>query len=160
MHAKAHFGGLTPSCAFYPRVSAPAPADHVTYCESGGSTVTFEFQRLRLNLLKPWTTRVCEGLGYSNDVTQLIPLLERVPPVRGKVGRPRKRPDGVTADRGSRGAWVALYFWAFLALLALACAIPHLPAVRDNCRLENDCAAEDVNDRERVRVSGGSTPTM
>jgi hypothetical protein len=25
----------------------------------------------------------------------------------------------------ARGAWVALYFWAFLALLALACAIPH-----------------------------------
>ena len=27
----------------------------------------------------------------------------------------------------ARGAWVALYFWAFLALLALACAIPHRP---------------------------------
>jgi transposase len=30
----------------------------------------------------------------------LIPLVERVPPVRGKVGRPRRRPDRVTADRG------------------------------------------------------------
>jgi transposase len=38
--------------------------------------------------------------GNRNDVTQLIPLLERIPPVRGKVGRPRKRPDRVTADRG------------------------------------------------------------
>ena len=27
----------------------------------------------------------------------------------------------------ARGAWVALYFWAFLALLALACAVPHRP---------------------------------
>ena len=27
----------------------------------------------------------------------------------------------------ARGAWVALYFWAFLALLALACSIPHRP---------------------------------
>jgi hypothetical protein len=27
----------------------------------------------------------------------------------------------------ARGAWVALYFWVFLALLALACAIPHRP---------------------------------
>src|SRR5207247_6915341 len=27
-------------------------------------------------------------------------LLERVPPVRGKVGRPRKRPERLTADRG------------------------------------------------------------
>src|SRR6266704_6140416 len=38
--------------------------------------------------------------GNRNDVTQLVPLIERVPPVRGKVGRPRRRPDRVTADRG------------------------------------------------------------
>jgi hypothetical protein len=24
-----------------------------------------------------------------------------------------------------RGAWVAVYYWSFLAVLALACAIPH-----------------------------------
>lgn len=38
--------------------------------------------------------------GNRNDVTQLVPLLERVPAVRGKVGRPRFRPDAVIADRG------------------------------------------------------------
>ncbi len=38
--------------------------------------------------------------GNRNDVTQLIPLVERVPPVRGTVGRPRRRPKRVTADRG------------------------------------------------------------
>lgn len=38
--------------------------------------------------------------GNRNDVTQLIPLLERVPGVAGLVGRPRKRPDRVIADRG------------------------------------------------------------
>jgi transposase len=38
--------------------------------------------------------------GNRNDITQLIPLVDKVPPVRGKVGRPRKRPDRVTADRG------------------------------------------------------------
>ena len=38
--------------------------------------------------------------GNRNDVTQLVPLVERVPAVRGKVGRPRRRPDRVTADRG------------------------------------------------------------
>src|SRR4249919_387323 len=37
--------------------------------------------------------------GNRNDCTQLIPLLERVPPVRGKVGRPRRRPERLTADR-------------------------------------------------------------
>ncbi|MGW0564961.1 IS5 family transposase [Streptomyces sp. NPDC003016] len=35
-----------------------------------------------------------------NDVTQLIPLLEAIPPVRGKRGRPRRRPDVVLGDRG------------------------------------------------------------
>ena len=38
--------------------------------------------------------------GNRNDVTQLVPLPERIPPVRGKVGRPRRRPQRVTADRG------------------------------------------------------------
>jgi transposase len=38
--------------------------------------------------------------GNRNDVTQLIPLLQAVPPVRGKRGRPRRRPDVVLADRG------------------------------------------------------------
>jgi len=38
--------------------------------------------------------------GNRSDNSQLIPLLERVPPVRGKAGRPRRRPDRVSADRG------------------------------------------------------------
>lgn len=38
--------------------------------------------------------------GNRNDVTQLIPLLQAIPPVRGKRGRPRRRPDVVLADRG------------------------------------------------------------
>ncbi|WP_160573663.1 IS5 family transposase [Actinomadura physcomitrii] len=38
--------------------------------------------------------------GNRNDVTQLMPLLEAVPPVRGRVGRPRRRPGRLLADRG------------------------------------------------------------
>ena len=38
--------------------------------------------------------------GNRNDVMQLVPLVERVPPVRGKVGRPRQRPGRLIADRG------------------------------------------------------------
>jgi transposase len=38
--------------------------------------------------------------GNRNDVTQLLPLLDGVEPVRGGRGRPRKRPDQVIADRG------------------------------------------------------------
>lgn len=35
-----------------------------------------------------------------NDVTQLLPLVDAVPPVRGKVGAPRRRPAEVLGDRG------------------------------------------------------------
>jgi transposase len=34
------------------------------------------------------------------DVTQLLPLVEAIPPIRGKRGRPRRRPDTLLADRG------------------------------------------------------------
>jgi transposase len=37
--------------------------------------------------------------GNRHDVTQLIPLVERVPPVAGRRGRPRRRPERITADR-------------------------------------------------------------
>jgi transposase len=35
-----------------------------------------------------------------HDITQLIPLVDRIPPVRGKRGRPRQRPKRVQGDRG------------------------------------------------------------
>jgi transposase len=38
--------------------------------------------------------------GNRNDVTQLLPLIDGVEPVRGKVGRPRKRTERLLADRG------------------------------------------------------------
>jgi transposase len=38
--------------------------------------------------------------GQRNDVTQLLPLIDGVEPVRGKVGRPRKRAERLLADRG------------------------------------------------------------
>src|SRR5579864_5398209 len=34
-----------------------------------------------------------------HDVTQLLPLLDKVPPVRGKRGAPRRRPQRVQGDR-------------------------------------------------------------
>ena len=36
----------------------------------------------------------------AHDVTQLQPLVEAIPAVRGKPGRPRRRPDVVQGDRG------------------------------------------------------------
>ena len=35
-----------------------------------------------------------------HDITQLLPLVEAIPPIAGKQGRPRKRPDVVQGDRG------------------------------------------------------------
>ncbi|MFI1482635.1 IS5 family transposase [Streptomyces sp. NPDC020747] len=38
--------------------------------------------------------------GDRNDVTRLMPLLDAVPPVRGRVGHPRRKPESLFADRG------------------------------------------------------------
>ena len=38
--------------------------------------------------------------GNRNDVTQLLPLVDGITPVAGKVGRPRQRPDRIVAERG------------------------------------------------------------
>jgi transposase len=38
--------------------------------------------------------------GNRNDVTQLLPLIDGIDPVRGRVGRPRRRAKRLLADRG------------------------------------------------------------
>ncbi|MFB7256845.1 IS5 family transposase [Streptomyces nojiriensis] len=38
--------------------------------------------------------------GNRHDVTQLLPLLNEVPPIRGRRGRPRRKPRRLYADRG------------------------------------------------------------
>jgi transposase len=38
--------------------------------------------------------------GNRNDVTQLLPLIDAIPPLRGLRGRPKQRPHTVFADRG------------------------------------------------------------
>jgi transposase len=37
--------------------------------------------------------------GNRNDITQLIPLVDAIPAVRGRRGRPRRRPCAVYGDR-------------------------------------------------------------
>jgi transposase len=37
--------------------------------------------------------------GNRHDITQLLPLVESIPPIRGRRGRPRRRPDKLYADR-------------------------------------------------------------
>jgi Transposase DDE domain len=43
---------------------------------------------------------VCLTGGNRNDVTQLMPLIRAIAPVRGRRGRPRRRPGQVYAGRG------------------------------------------------------------
>jgi IS5 family transposase len=38
--------------------------------------------------------------GNRHDVTQLLPLVDKVPRIKGIRGRPRQRPDRIYADRG------------------------------------------------------------
>ncbi|GAA3027597.1 hypothetical protein GCM10010519_64220 [Streptomyces lactacystinicus] len=38
--------------------------------------------------------------GNRHDVTQLLPLLDAIPHIRGRTGRPRHRPRQLFADRG------------------------------------------------------------
>ena len=38
--------------------------------------------------------------GNRNDITQLLPLVDGIAPIAGKIGRPRQRPDRIVADRG------------------------------------------------------------
>src|SRR4030042_5308351 len=35
-----------------------------------------------------------------HDVTQLLPLVDSIPPIAGKTGRPRCKPDSILGDRG------------------------------------------------------------
>lgn len=37
--------------------------------------------------------------GNVNDVTRFVPLVDAVPPIKGRPGRPRRRPDSVYGDR-------------------------------------------------------------
>jgi transposase len=37
--------------------------------------------------------------GNRHDITQLLELIDAIPPVRGRRGRPKRRPDAVYADR-------------------------------------------------------------
>ena len=37
--------------------------------------------------------------GNRNDITEMIPLLDAIPPVRGRRGRPRRRPRELYGDR-------------------------------------------------------------
>ena len=38
--------------------------------------------------------------GNRNDITQLLPLVDGIAPLAGRVGRPRQWPDRIVADRG------------------------------------------------------------
>jgi hypothetical protein len=52
-----------------------------------------------------------------------------------------------------RGAWVALFFWSFLAVLALGCAIPHRPAAKPPIQSRSHITTETKVDSTRAHVT-------
>ena len=46
-----------------------------------------------------------------NDATQLIPMVDAIPPVAGKRGAPRRRPHAVQTDRGYRSHRNRMALW-------------------------------------------------
>jgi transposase len=66
--------------------------------EHAAEQITFDSYLHAIDLVdaRAWTLTAAN----RNDVTQLLELLDRVPPVRGRPGRPRRRPQTVLADRG------------------------------------------------------------
>lgn len=46
-----------------------------------------------------------------HDVTQLLPLVDAIPPIGGKVGAPRRKPDRLYADRAYDSAKHRLQLW-------------------------------------------------
>ncbi|WP_435828632.1 IS5 family transposase [Nocardiopsis dassonvillei] len=80
-HVRALKGGLTPDLR---RSTAAAPtAKHHLITDRHGTPLV-----------------VSLASGNRHDVTQLIPLLDAIPRLRGLVGRPRHRPGRLFADRG------------------------------------------------------------
>jgi transposase len=55
-----------------------------------------------------------------HDVTQLVPLVDAIPQVTGKVGHPRQRPDSLFADRAydSRSHRVSLQLRGIKPMIA------------------------------------------
>jgi hypothetical protein len=52
-----------------------------------------------------------------------------------------------------RGAWVALFFWSFLAVLALGCAIPHRPVAKPPVHDRSHVATRTTTDPTRAHVA-------
>ena len=71
-HMRALEGGSRRRAPGRPR---PAGSKHRLICDAGGI---------------PPAVRVTGG--NRHDVTHLIPLIEAIPPIRGTVGKPRRRP--------------------------------------------------------------------
>lgn len=65
------------------------------------------------------------GPIWARTATGLVALV----PIPGWAMAAAAMGGGTLALDTPRGAWVALYFFSFLAVLSLACAIPHRPVV-------------------------------
>ncbi|MEU6055079.1 transposase [Streptomyces xanthochromogenes] len=63
---------------------------------------------------------ISRNSGNRNDVTQLIPLLQKIPSVAGLVGRLRNQPDSLLGDRGYDHYQYRRWAWALGIKLVIA----------------------------------------
>jgi transposase len=64
--------------------------------------------------------------GNRHDVTQLLPLVQAIPPIRGRRGRPRHRPRYLLADRGDDHlAYRRALAARGITPISVRCGVPH-----------------------------------
>ncbi len=80
-HIRALKGGPRRPLASRPR--SPRASEHHLICDPGGIPLAISITG-----------------GNRHNVTHLIPLIDAVPPIRSRRGRPRRRPRELFADRG------------------------------------------------------------
>lgn len=78
------------SCAFGGLLTGPSPVDRARAGSKHHVLTDARGLPLALTLTG----------GNRHDITQLLPLIDGVKPVAGRVGRPRKHPEVLLADRG------------------------------------------------------------
>ena len=89
--------------------------------------------------------------GNRNDVTQLVPLIEPIPVVLGRVGGPRRLPERRTVDRGYRAGTTAQKTLELIVIRVVSAGGPQLVA-RALALLEQQYIAIAWRTR---RVAGG-----
>ncbi|MFJ4633830.1 IS5 family transposase [Streptomyces sp. NPDC088847] len=91
--------GLVPvRCRFLPRQGVKKGGAHTDPLPVGRGRVGSKHHLITDGHGRPLAVLLAGG--NHNDVTQPLPLLDATPPLRDRIGRPRRKADSLFADRG------------------------------------------------------------